>query len=432
MSTTKDESGLVSDSFVPANNTTLYAVFVPGCLIWLHTQSGRFADGTANKDIIVRKDQAVGTIPAVVAPEGYHFVGWKAYEGTAIISSEELAQSKPTVNNGYTAVYEEGAAVADISTAEVTGITAKTYTGKAITQTPVVTVGGKTLEAGTDYDVTYSNNTNVGTATVTITGKGNYTGTKDVTFAITAKKITPKVTLSKTAFTYTGKVQRPIVTVYDGTTKLNAADYALKWSGAGINAGSYTATVTLKGNYSGTKQATYKINAKKITPKVLLSKIAFVYNGKVQKPKVIVKNGKATMPVSTYIVKFSGACKNVGLYKVTVTMKGNYAGTGKASFKINPKGTVLTKVTAGKKLFIAKWKNQAIQTTGYQLQYSLNNKFNSAGKTKTVTLKKDKVAYTQKKLLAKKKYFVRIRTYKQVGKVKYYSKWSTVRNATTK
>ena len=61
----------------------------------------------------------------------------------------------------------------------------QTYTGKARTPNPVVKVGGKTLAKGTDYTVSYKNNTNVGTATVTITGKGNYTGTKSATFKIT-------------------------------------------------------------------------------------------------------------------------------------------------------------------------------------------------------------------------------------------------------
>ena len=71
-----------------------------------------------------------------------------------------------------------------ITSATVTGITNKTYTGKALTQTPVVKLSGKTLKSGTDYTVTYLNNKAVGTATVKITGKGSYTGTITRTFKI--------------------------------------------------------------------------------------------------------------------------------------------------------------------------------------------------------------------------------------------------------
>ncbi|MBQ9021423.1 MAG: right-handed parallel beta-helix repeat-containing protein, partial [Eggerthellaceae bacterium] len=79
-----------------------------------------------------------------------------------------------------------------LAKATVTGIANKTYTGNAITQSPVVKVDGKTLKSGTDYTVAYKNNTNVGTATVTITGKGNYTGTINKTFKINKAKVTWK------------------------------------------------------------------------------------------------------------------------------------------------------------------------------------------------------------------------------------------------
>ena len=79
-----------------------------------------------------------------------------------------------------------------ISKATVSGLKSKYYTGKAIKQTPVVKLSGKTLKSGTDYTVTYKNNKAVGTATVTITGKGAYTGTISKTFKILPKKTTLK------------------------------------------------------------------------------------------------------------------------------------------------------------------------------------------------------------------------------------------------
>ena len=74
----------------------------------------------------------------------------------------------------------------DISRATVTGVSDKTYTGKAQTQSPVVKLNGITLQEGTDYTLSYKNNTKVGTATITVTGKGNYTGTATKTFKIVA------------------------------------------------------------------------------------------------------------------------------------------------------------------------------------------------------------------------------------------------------
>ena len=72
----------------------------------------------------------------------------------------------------------------DIASATVSSIPAQTYTGRAITPQPVVTLGTKKLVAGTDYTITYANNVNVGTATITIKGMGNYTGTKTARFTI--------------------------------------------------------------------------------------------------------------------------------------------------------------------------------------------------------------------------------------------------------
>jgi len=81
-----------------------------------------------------------------------------------------------------------------ISKAIVSGIKDKTYTGKALTQSVTVKVGSTTLKSGTDYTVSYKNNKNVGTATVTIKGKGSYTGSITKTFKITKAKNTMTVT----------------------------------------------------------------------------------------------------------------------------------------------------------------------------------------------------------------------------------------------
>ena len=135
-----------------------------------------------------------------------------------------------------------------------------------------------------------------------------------------------------------------------------------------------------------------------------------------------------------YNVSYPKGMKNVGKYTVKVTFKENYKGSKSLTYSINPKGTGVSKVTAAKKGFKVTWKKQATQTTGYQVQYSTSSKFKSA---KTVTISKNKTtSKSVSKLSAKKKYYVRVRTYKTVkigGKsVKLYSGWSVAKSVTTK
>ncbi len=160
-------------------------------------------------------------------------------------------------------------------------------------------------------------------------------------------------------------------------------------------------------------------------PKTIkLSSTAYTYNNKVKKPSVTVTDAKGKkIPASNYTVKYAKGRKKIGAYTVTVTFKGNYTGTKKLTFKINPKGTKLTSVNGGTKSFTANWKKQTKNTTGYQIQYSTDKNFESGNKTVTV---KDntKTSKKVKNLKAKKVYYVRVRTYKQIGDKKFTSTWS--------
>jgi len=94
---------------------------------------------------------------------------------------------------------------------------------------------------------------------------------------------------------------------------------------------------------------------------------------------------------------------------------------------VTPKATSLTSVKAGSKAFTAKWKK--VTCSGYQVQYSTSKTFKSA---KTVKVSSSKLSTTVKKLSSKKKYYVRIRTYKKVGNKYAYSAWSNAKTVTTK
>lgn len=170
---------------------------------------------------------------------------------------------------------------------------------------------------------------------------------------------------------------------------------------------------------------------------ITLSKTSYTYNGKAQKPSVTVKDSNGNnIDSGNYTVTYAKGRKNVGVYSLSINFKGNYSGTIIKTFTIKPKNTSISRFIAGNKKFTVKWKKQASQTTGYQIQYSTSKKFTKKT-TKSVTIKKNKTTKaTVKKLKSKKKYYVRIRTYKNVklnGKtVKVYSSWSKAKTVTTK
>lgn len=187
--------------------------------------------------------------------------------------------------------------------------------------------------------------------------------------------------------------------------------------------------------YSGTSAEKYAksndIGFYSLSPRVTFSTTAYTYNGKVKTPKVTAKkSGKVLKNGTDYTVTYPSGRKNVGKYAVKVKFKNGYKGTVTKYFTIKPKATSLSSVKSGSKKFTVKWKKQSTQTTGYQIQYSTSSKFKSP-KYVTVTSNKT-TSKTIKKLKAKKKYYVRVRTYKTVGKTKYYSSWSKTKSVTTK
>ena len=156
------------------------------------------------------------------------------------------------------------------------------------------------------------------------------------------------------------------------------------------------------------------------------------YNGKAYTPSVIVKMGDEYLKEGEdFFVQYANN-KGAGLATVTVIGDNDYVGAVKATFKILPKKTSIKKIKGAKKALKITWKKQAVQTSGYQIQLSTKKSFKKKA-TKTVTVSKAKItSKTVKKLKAKKKYYVRIRTFKKVGKTKYYSTWSPVRTEKTK
>ena len=163
---------------------------------------------------------------------------------------------------------------------------------------------------------------------------------------------------------------------------------------------------------------------------IKLNTTKYTYSGDAFKPAVTVKDAKGnTVPATNYTVTYSNN-KNVGTASAKIVVKGNYSGTKTLNFTINPKNTSITKLTAVKRGFKVNIKKYTTQTTGYQVQYSTSKTFKSGNKT--VTLGNKTTTKTITKLKGKKKYYVRIRTYRKAGGKKYYSAWSKSKSVTTK
>ena len=131
-----------------------------------------------------------------------------------------------------------------------------------------VKAGDAVLLEGVDYEVSYPDiPVAVGTYTATITGKGNYSGTKTISYEIVPAAIT-SIALDATKYTHDGTQKRPSVTVKCGARTLAAgSDYTVTYPISSSAVGTYTVTVAGKGNYTGTKQATFEIvEASKPTP----------------------------------------------------------------------------------------------------------------------------------------------------------------------
>lgn len=234
----------------------------------------------------------------------------------------------------FTGSSADAAAVANC---KVSGLTTKTYTGKAQTQSITVKYGNKTLKNGKDYTVSYQNNINAGTAYVIIKGKGSYSGTVKRSFKINPVLIYKQCTFYKIASQYyTGSQIKPVPNIKNGTTTLkNGTDFTLTYQN-NVNKGTAKVYIKGKGNYTGSCSLKFSITARPVsTLKITVPSVT--YNGKAQKPAVTVKYNNYTFKNGTdYTLSYRNNTK-IGTATVTVKGKGKLSGTRSVTFKINAK-----------------------------------------------------------------------------------------------
>lgn len=213
----------------------------------------------------------------------------------------------------------------------------------------------KILIDNKDYTLKYSNNKNIGTAKVKITGINGYKGSKTIKFKIIGKPIGNgepydnfKVMLKKTeGYTYSGKEIKPEIELYEGTNLLKKnKDYTIKYQN-NVNAGKAFIIVSGKGKYSGTIQQTFTINLKQKSDAKTI-KVSNIpdqkYTGKVIIPAVTVTvDGKKLKKGKDYTISVVNSTKltyedsqgKKGVATAIITGTGNYEGVlAKKSFVV--------------------------------------------------------------------------------------------------
>ena len=329
-----------------------------------------------------------------------------------------------------------------ISSAVATGISGKTYTGKALTQTPTVTLNSKTLTLDTDYVLSYSNNTNVGTATVTIIGKGNYTGTKSSSFTI--RKAAQSIIAKSSALSIAvGKTATVSITGAKGTKSFKSSDTTIATvTSAGIVTAKKVGTVKITATSAATSnyKAASKIVTIKVVPAAIPSlnasnlgtgiqltwkKAAGATGYKVYRGSTLVKT-ITSGNILTYVDPEANTNGTKYTFKVIATAPTGISTLSKSIVTYRIERPAISSATnnAAGKAFV-KWGKNEI-ATGYQIQYSTSSTF--ARGNKSLTLKG--VAIRSKvigSLTKGKTYYIRMRTYKTVGGKTYWSIWSVTK-----
>ena len=229
----------------------------------------------------------------------------------------------------------------DISFTTISDITPIKYTGTPITPSIQITDGSSNLVLNKDYKINYSNNTNIGTASIQITGVGNYTNSVIKEFQIEAqeKVITTKniSTLNISDIsnkTYTGKVITPEVLIYDDSTLLiKDIDYTLSYSN-NLNIGTGNITITGIGNYTGLITKAFNIVQKDIQFTQIKDIENQEFTGNEINPLVTITSDHIKLiEGKDYTIEYTDN-KEIGTAKIIITGINNYKGSVTKSFNI--------------------------------------------------------------------------------------------------
>jgi hypothetical protein len=211
------------------------------------TLSGGIIDG----DVVALSNSSTGTFASANAGENI------AVSTNMSLTGTSAANYSLTQPGGLKASIEAKSLAADA----IQTIASQTFTGLGITPAIVVKDGSKTLAKDTDYTLTFSSNTNAGTATARVIGNGNYNGNITANFTIIAKSITISMIDPIPSQIHTGNAIEPAIAIKNGTVPLTAGtDYEVEYED-NVEIGTAVATVSGKGNYSGEAHPSFEITA---------------------------------------------------------------------------------------------------------------------------------------------------------------------------
>lgn len=204
------------------------------------------------------------------------------------------------------------------------------YNGQEQKPVPVLSYKDQTLNEGTDYTISYDNNVNVGTATYTITGKGNYTGSITKEFNIIPYDISEcEIAFDKEEFSYNGHAIEPKVTVYLDKVSgkvLEEEAYSVSYT-ENVDPGTGNVSITAKGdNYTGTKEANFTIQKGEASIHLEASQIAIG-----EMTTVILENNKGYM-------EFSSNDSDIAYMDIITNIVGKHVGKTSIHVKYNGEG----------------------------------------------------------------------------------------------
>lgn len=339
--------------------------------------------------------------------------------GVATVTITGIGNNRGTITKTFNII-------APLSKCTIAPIPAQQYTGSPVTPTLTVTCGKNILIPGTDYNVTYSNNVNIGTATVTINAANNskYTGSAKATFSIGNDVGGFIISGYAPTYTYTGNAITPSVVVETGSDRLTqGTDYTVSYSN-NINAGKATITVKGVGKYSGTQTANFMIEAKSIAGCDTTEVEDRTYTGDAYTPSITVTDGTKVLTNGVdYTLTYTNN-KEPGTASILIQgTSNNYSGTKIVNFKIAAVAVKGLKATNVKYSSLKlKWTKQGY-ADGYQICDAQSKVI------KNVT----KNSATISKLSTGKTYRYKVRSYiRNADGTRSYGAFSSVISATTK
>lgn len=314
---------------------------------------------------------------------------------------------------------------ANMSMVTIAPIPMQNYTGSAITPLPVVSLGGQTLALDKDYRVSYSNNIDRGTATVTITGiEPWYVGTRTVNFDI-ARELSAETSIRGVAsvYTYTGSPIAPPVRIEDGGALLVAGvDYEVAYS-QNVDAGTATITITGIGRYIGSTSTTFQIMPQQLGRAKVSPISDQIFNGKEQNPPITVTSGDKTLENGKDYSAVYVNSATPGMASVIIKGEGNYTGTQTVNYRIKVPGMTGVKFSkyTSSSVTISWTKNSVV--TGYEIYNAKNRRALRVKKSSTTN-------GTVKKLKAGTAATFRVRAYVNKDGQYYYGPFTSIKTAT--